>query len=222
MRVLLLRGAFAAGVQIELAIKQLDCAIDAVATAEEAWAALAVNAYDLAIVDLDCLEEDTRDFLRQLRSAYQRLHVFVLAGRSAVDRVASALDQGADDFLIKPIDADELRLRASGFAARRSERGADELVCGPLRLERYSRDVSLDGKVVDLSPRERAVLQVLLRERGKVVSKDYIASRIFSLDDDARPSAIETYVSRLRRKTAHPRVEIRTVHGLGYLLMDQL
>ena len=222
MRVLLLRGAFAAGVQIELAIKQLDCAIDAVATAEEVWAALAVNGYDLAIVDLDCVEDDARDILRQLRTSYQDLHVLVLAGRSAIDRVAAALDHGADDFLIKPIDRDELRLRASGLAARRSDRGTDELVCGPLRLEVYSRDVSLDGKAVDLSPRERAVLQVLLRERGKVVSKDYIASRIFSLDDNARPSAIETYVSRLRRKTAHPRVEIRTVHGLGYLLMDRL
>jgi len=222
MRVLLLRGAFAAGVQIELAIKQLDCAIDSVATAEEVWAALAVDVYDLAIVDLDCVEAGARDFLRQLRSSHKGLHVFVLAGRSAIDQVAAALDHGADEFLIKPIDADELRLRASGLAARRSDRGADELVCGPLRLEPYSRDVSLDGKAVDLSPRERAVLQVLLRERGKVVSKDYIASRIFSLDDDAGPSAIETYVSRLRRKTAHPKVEIRTVHGLGYLLMDRL
>jgi DNA-binding response OmpR family regulator len=95
------------------------------------------------------------------------------------------------------------------------------LECGPLKLQVNTGEVSLDGRSVELTPRERAVLQILLRESGNAVSKDYIASRIFSMDDDATPSAIETYVSRLRRKTAHPDIQIRTVHGLGYLLVDR-
>ena len=190
------------------------------ATIEEAWAAVAVNAYDLLIIDLDTVPVGDDAFIRKLRTESPAIRVIVLAGRAALDQIALALDQGADEFLIKPLDFEELRLRASGFAARK-EAGGGALACGPLRLQLHTRDVSLDGRPVNLSPRERAVLQVLLRERGKVVSKDYIASRIFSIDDDARPSAIETYVSRLRRKTAHPRLEIRTVHGIGYLLMNR-
>ena len=148
------------------------------------------------------------------------LRLFVLAGRDKLDAVAAALAHGADDFQIKPIDPGELRLRLSGLVARRGGKGASVLEYGPLRLHIDTRDISLDGKSIELTPRERSVLQILMREGGSVVSKDYIASRIFSMDDNAAPSAIETYVSRLRRKVAHPGLQIRTMHGLGYLLVQ--
>jgi DNA-binding response OmpR family regulator len=109
----------------------------------------------------------------------------------------------------------------SALSALRGDRAANVLECGPLRLQVNTGEVSLDGRSIEVTPRERAVLQILLRERGNVVSKPYIASRVFSMDDDATPSAIETYVSRLRRKVAHPGIQIRTVHGLGYLLVDR-
>jgi two-component system response regulator TctD len=156
--------------------------------------------------------------LRRARSAEGGLRLLVLAGRDRLDAIAAALAQGADDFQVKPIDPGELRLRLSSLSARRTVKGANVLEYGPLRLHIDTRDVSLDGRSVDLTPRERAVLQILMREGGSVVSKDYIASRVFSMDDNAAPSAIETYVSRLRRKVAHPDLQIRTVHGLGYLL----
>ncbi len=219
MRVLFLGGADAAGVQVELVIRQLDGAIDVVTSIDEAWAAVSINVYDVLVVDIDTVAVDA--FIRKLRIECPGLRVIVLGSRDAMDRIATAMRRGADEFLIKPIDFEELRLRASGLGSVRKERQTAALACGPLRLQLHTRDVSLDGHPVNLSPRERAVLQVLLRERGKVVSKDYIASRIFSIDDEARPSAIETYVSRLRRKTAHPHLEIRTVHGVGYLLMNR-
>jgi DNA-binding response OmpR family regulator len=204
---------------VEHVIQQMDSAVDRVASVEEGREALAVNGYDLLIADLDSLTEDPADLLRSARSADGRLRLFVLAGRDKTDAIAAALALGADDFQLKPIDPGELRLRVSGLSARRAERAATVLECGPLRLQVDTRDVSLDGKSVELTPRERAVLQILMREYGNVVSKDFIASRVFSMDDDAAPSAIETYVSRLRRKMAHPEIQIRTVHGLGYLLV---
>jgi DNA-binding response OmpR family regulator len=204
---------------IELVIHQMDFAVDRVASVEEAHAALAVNGYDLLVADLDSLDEDAGELLRRARSADASRRLFVLAGRDRLEAIAAALAHGADDFQVKPIDPGELRLRLSGFSARRTGKGANVLEYGPLRLQLDTRDVSLDGKSIDLTPRERAVLQILMREGGSVVSKDYIASRIFSMDDNAAPSAIETYVSRLRRKVAHPGLQIRTMHGLGYLLV---
>jgi two-component system, OmpR family, response regulator TctD len=219
MRVLLLQGAVRVTAHVELVIQQMDFAVDKVASVDEAHAALAVNGYDLLVTDLDSLEEDAGSLLRRGRPADGGVRIFVLAGRDNLDAVAAALAHGADDFQIKPIDPGELRLRLSGLSARRRGKGANVLEYGPLRLHIDTRDVSLDGKSIELTPRERAVLQILIREGGSVVSKDYIASRIFSMDDNAAPSAIETYVSRLRRKVAHPGLQIRTMHGLGYLLV---
>ena len=217
MRVLLLQGDVRGAVQAEIVLRQMDYAVDRVASLEEADEALAVNAYDLLVADLDTIEESVSPFLRAARVASTRLRLLVMAVREHMDSVAEALAHGADDFLVKPMDPAELRLRLHNLSARRSDdRGM--LECGPLKLHLNSGEVSLDGRAVVVTPRERAVLQILLRESGNVVGKDYIASRIFSMDNEATPTAIETYVSRLRRKLAHPHVQIRTVHGVGYLL----
>jgi DNA-binding response OmpR family regulator len=208
-----MRGA----VHLEIVIQQMDFAVDRVPSPDEAGAALAVNGYDLIVADLDSLDTDAGELLRAARRSQPDLRILVLAGRDRLGIVAAALDHGADDFLIKPIDPDELRLRVS-LSRRRSDQAVTVLECGPLKLEVNTGKVSLDGKPVEVTPRERAVLHILLRENGNVVGKDYIASRIFTMDDEAAPSAIETYVSRLRRKLVHPRIQIRTVHGLGYLL----
>jgi DNA-binding response OmpR family regulator len=217
MRVLLLQGDVRGAVQAEIVLRQMDYAVDRVASLEEADEALAVNAYDLLVADLDTIDESVSLFLRATRAASTQLRLLVMAVRERMDNVAEALAHGADDFLVKPMDPAELRLRLHNLSARRSDdRGM--LECGPLKLHLNSGEVSLDGRAVVVTPRERAVLQILLRESGNVVGKDYIASRIFSMDNEATPAAIETYVSRLRRKLAHPSVQIRTVHGLGYLL----
>jgi DNA-binding response OmpR family regulator len=198
-------------------LRQMDFAVDRVTSAEEADEALAVNAYDLLVADLDAIDGGISPLYRAARASSPQLRLLVIAARERIDSVGAALEHGADDFLIKPVDPAELRLRLNNLSARRSEDRA-VLQCGPLRLHLNTGEVSLDGKLVEVTPRERAVLQILLRESGTAVGKDYIASRVFSMDNEATPSAIETYVSRLRRKLAHPQVQIRTVHGLGYLL----
>ncbi len=200
-------------------MQQMDFAVDRVASAEEASAALAVSGYDLLVADMDAIDWDAGDLLRRARSADPGLRLLALASRDKIDALAAAVAHGADDFLVRPFDPGELRLRLSGLSARRGGKGANVIEYGPLRFQLDTREVSLDGRSIVLTPRERAVLQILVREGGSVVSKDYIASRIFSMDDNAAPSAIETYVSRLRRKLAHPGLQIRTMHGLGYLLV---
>jgi two-component system response regulator TctD len=216
MRVLLLQGGTRGAVQAELMLRQIDFAVDKAASVEEAVEALAVNAYDLLVADLDAIEGGVAPLLRAARVSSPQVRLLVMAARERMDSVAMALEHGADDFVVKPVDPAELRLRVHNLSARRSERAV--LECGPLKLHLDTGEVSLDGKPLEVTPRERAVLQILLRESGKAVGKDYIASRIFSMDNEATPAAIETYVSRLRRKLAHPHVQIRTVHGLGYML----
>ena len=130
------------------------------------------------------------------------------------------MGSGADDFILRPIDGEELRIRISALLSRRPEREAVVLECGPLKLDMISRQVMLDGNTVDLTPRERSVLQVLLRHRGHVVAKEDIAARVFSMDEDVGPQAIETYVHRLRKKTGHPRLSIKTLRGVGYVLEE--
>jgi DNA-binding response OmpR family regulator len=217
MRVLLLQGGARGAVQAEVVLRQMDFAVDRVASVDEADEALAVTAYDLLVADLDTIDEGSYRFMREMRASNRQLRLLVMVVRERMDSVAEALEHGADDFLIKPMDPAELRLRLHNLSARRSDDRAT-LECGPLKLHLNTGEISLDGRAVEVTPRERAVLQILLRESGNVVGKDYIASRIFSMDNEATPAAIETYISRLRRKLAHPRVQIRTVHGLGYLL----
>lgn len=220
MRVLQIGDNNIASTRLTVAVRQLDCAVDVIGTAEEVDEAFNVANYDMVICDFDTpiTAEKLIALVKSLRLAKPEIPILACGSRSAMDSVVVALGAGADDFVLRPLDGDELRIRISALLARRPEREAVVLECGPLRLDMVSRQVVLDGSNIDLTPRERSVLQVLLRHRGHVVSKDHIASRVFAMDEEVAPQAIETYVHRLRRKTEHPGVVIKTLRGIGYVL----
>src|SRR5690606_29582539 len=162
MRVLLLQGTARGAVHAELLLRQMDYAVDRVASTEEGDEALAVNGYDLMVIDIEALDEDVVECLRSARKADAGLRVLVLAGRDNMDAVAAALAHEADDFQIKPIDPVELRLRVSNLSARRSGKSPVTMELGPLKLHVNTGEVSLDGRQVEVTPRERAVLAILL------------------------------------------------------------
>ena len=220
MRILQIGDANISSTRLAVAMRQLDCAVDVVGSVEGVDESLRIAAYDLLICDFDSMISagDLLAMLKRLRPAKPGLPILVCGSRSALANIVTALDSGADDFILRPIDSDELKIRISALLARRPEREGVVLECGPLRLDMVSRQVLLDGLTIDLTPRERSVLQVLMRHRGHVVAKEDIASRVFSMDEDVAPQAIETYVHRLRKKTEHPRVSIKTLRGIGYLL----
>ena len=138
--------------------------------------------------------------------------------RGAVgDRVAG-LNLGADDYLPKPFDLDELSARAHALVRRAQGAAAPQLRLGPLVLDSVGRNASIDGVALDLTRRELGVLEVLVNRAGRVVGKDAIAEHLYGYDEEAGANAIELYVSRLRRKLADSGLVIRTVRGLGYLL----
>lgn len=220
MRILQIGDSNIASTRLSVAVRQLDCALDVIATLEGVQEAVGVARYDLLIVDFDAAVPPASllALIKSTRSSRPDIAILACGSRSVLENVVNALGAGAHDFVLRPIDGDELRIRISTLLARRPEREAVVLECGPLRLDMVSRQVMLDGHTVDLTPRERSVLQVLLRHRGHVVAKEDIASRVFSMDEEVAPQAIETYVHRLRRKTEHPRISIRTLRGVGYLL----
>ena len=220
MRILQIGDANIGSTRLTVAVKQLDCAVDVVSTVEGVKEALKVARYDLLISDFDTSmgAPAVLALIKSVRASSQSVAILACGSRHGLDLIVSGLGAGADDFLLRPIDGDELRIRISALLARRPTREAVVLECGPLKLDMVSRQVLLDGNVVELTPRERSVLQVLLRHRGHVVAKEDIAARVFAMDEDVGPQAIETYVHRLRRKTEHPRVAIKTLRGVGYLL----
>lgn len=220
MRILQLGDASIASTRLTVAVKQLDCAVDVIGSVEGAKEAMRVARYDLLIADFDreVASEDLLSLIKSCRNTRPELAIMACGSRAELDPVVAALGIGADDFMLRPIDGDELRIRISTLLTRRPVRETVVLECGPLQLDMVSRQVTLDGNAVELTPRERSVLQVLLRNRGRVVAKEDIASRVFSMDEEVAPQAIETYVHRLRRKTEHPKISIRTLRGVGYLL----
>lgn len=220
MRILQIGDANIASTRLTVAVKQLDCAVDVMGVTEAAQEALRIAGYDLLICDFDTPvpPENLLSLVKTTRSSRPDVAILACGSRKVLDSIVTALGAGAHDFVLRPLDGDELRIRIATMLARRPVREAVVLECGPLSLDMVSRQVLLDGHAVDLTPRERSVLQVLLRHRGHVVAKEDIASRVFAMDEDVAPQAIETYVHRLRRKTKHPRISIKTLRGVGYLL----
>ncbi len=220
MRILQIGDANMASTRLTVAVQQLDCAIDVISMIEPAQEALRIATYDLLITDFDTAlpVESLLSLIKSTRFARPDVAILACGSRAVLGSVVSALGAGAHDFVLRPLDGDELRIRIATMLARRPAREAVVLECGPLSLDMVSRQVMLDGNTVDLTPRERSVLQVLLRHRGHVVAKEDIASRVFSMDEEVAPQAIETYIHRLRRKTEHPRISIKTLRGVGYLL----
>lgn len=173
---------------------------------------------DVVLLDLSLPGLDGLQVLTRARAEGLRTPVLILTARDAVGDRIRGLDLGADDYLIKPFEAGELEARLRALM-RRAHGGANNEICiGRITLDIGSRRAAIDGVPVDLSPRELAVLEVLMNRVGRVVNKDTLMQSLYEWRDDVGPNAIEVYVHRIRKKLQHADVTIRTIRGLGYLL----
>jgi two-component system response regulator TctD len=179
---------------------------------------LAVQDYDLVILDLTLARMDGLEVLRRLRARGKGTPVLIVTARGDVADRVKGLNLGADDYLAKPFELAELEARVKALL-RRSGSGAQMQVrCGDLSFDTVARTFELKGRLLSLTPREHAVLEVLLLRAGKAVAKEHIFDKVFALESGARPDAIEIYVHRIRRKLEGSNVRIATLRGLGYLL----
>lgn len=222
MRILHIQDFGPLASQTAALLKTMVVSVDTVGSIACAADALEANTYDLTIWDVDAVAPEAIDKLPDLRACSPDTQVLICGSNETIPVVVAAIEKGADDFILRPVRLDELRIRIQQASTRApdptSGRQASVTEFGPLRLNLAQGEVSIDGTPLSLTPRERSVLQVLLRARGNVVSKDQIAARVFSLNEDAGPQSIETYIHRLRRKAGHPAFTIETLRGLGYRL----
>ena len=176
--------------------------------------ALATDEFDLLVLDLGLPRRDGMEVLRGLRKRGDVTPVLILTARDKVaDRVAG-LDAGADDYLSKPFDLDELLARVRALTRRHTGRAQPLLEHGQLRLDPATHQVSLGGEPVELAPREYALLRLLLEQRGKVLSRTRLVEALYGWDGELESNAIEVHVHHLRRKLGNEL--IRTVRGIGY------
>ncbi|MCV0368094.1 response regulator transcription factor [Filomicrobium sp.] len=220
MRILHIQDFGPLAFQTAALLKTMVVSVDSVGSIACAADALEANKYDLTIWDVDAVSPEAIDKLPDLRARSPKTQVLICGSNETIQIVVAAIEKGADDFILRPVRPDELRIRIQQASARAPDlsNGRESSEFGPLRIDITQGDVSVDGVSLNLTPRERSVLHVLMRARGNVVSKDQIAARVFSLNEDADPQSIETYVHRLRRKVDHPAFTIETLRGLGYRL----
>ncbi len=193
-------------------------AIDIAHDGEEADDLLRLADYGLVILDLALPGLDGLSVLKRLRGRGSHVPVIVLTANASLNGRIAGLDEGADDYLVKPFEVAELEARIRAQMRRATGQPTRLMQCGDLVLDTGSRTFSLKGEPLALTPREHGVLEQLLRRKGRTLSKTALAEAIFGFDDEADPSAIEIYVHRLRRKLEGSSVAIATLRGLGYLL----
>jgi two-component system OmpR family response regulator len=171
----------------------------------------------VAVLDIGLPGIDGFEVVRRLRARGQVLPVLLLTARDAVEDRVRGLELGADDYLVKPFATAELVARIRALARRNAPRPA-LLKLGQLTLDSAARRARIGERALDLSVREWAVLEYLLQQSGRVVSKQQIIDAILPWGDDLTLNAVEVYVSRLRIKLLDAGIAIRTIRGFGYLL----
>lgn len=193
-------------------------AVDCLASGADAESALLSQDYDAVILDLGLPDMDGLEVLRRLRKRKKHVPVLILTARDAVDDRVRGLDLGADDYLIKPVELQELAARMRAVVRRAQGASDGEVAVGGLVLDSAGRRVLLNGTGIELSSREFAVLEILMMRKGRVVSKDALMQGLYESDQDVGVNAVEIFVHRVRKKVLNSGVNIRTVRGLGYLL----
>lgn len=192
--------------------------VEAVATGQAALAHHAAGGYAALLLDLGLPDLSGYEVLKRMRSDGSRCPVLILTARNALNDRVRGLDLGADDYLLKPFEPAELLARLRALLRRAQGDPSPAVTIGPLIYERCSGAFRLNGALLELPRRERAVLEQLVVSAGSIVPREKLADSVFGLDEDVGPNALEVYIGRLRKKLAAGGPQIRTIRGLGYML----
>ncbi|WP_374547736.1 response regulator [Rhodoblastus sp.] len=196
--------------------------IDSFGTLADGDAAIATTAYDLLLIDLGLPDGDGLDFIRALRRNGLRTPILALTARAAIDERIAGLDAGADDYLVKPFNHREFLARCRALLRRAAETAAPHLTAGRLAFDPATGLLACADQDVPLTRRERAIMEILMREVGRAVQKRRIEHALSEFGDDISTNAVELVISRLRRKLgSYPSgAALETIRGLGYLLRE--
>ena len=218
MRLLIVEDDAMLAEAVAAAMRQSAHVVSHAASGDEADLALSTREFDLVLLDLGLPRMDGFEVLRRLRQRRSKVLVIILTARDAPGDRVKGLDLGADDYLVKPFQLAELEARVRALIRRAHAIASSEIVHGPLRLDMAGRRLYCDGRPVELSARELAVVELLLLREGRVVTKRQIVDHLYGWEDVSTSNAVEVFVYRLRRKLDASGVDIKTVRGMGYLI----
>jgi len=196
---------------------------DLLSTVEEARAVLSATFYAALVLDLGLPDGDGLDLLRDLRQRGNPIPVLVLTARGGLNDRVQGLRSGADDYLVKPFALEELIARLEAQLRRPGQLLGSSLRIANLAFDTQNRQASIDDEPQVLSARETAVLELLMRSKGRVVSKKQVEDHIFGHSGEVASNAVEVYVHRLRKQLSErgARVQVHTIRGVGYLIAEE-
>lgn len=219
MRILVIEDTADVAEGIVASIRRMGHMVDWAPDGERGDGLLAAFAYDLVLLDLMLPGEISGvQLLKSLRDRGSKIPVLILTARSAVGERVQLLDLGADDYLCKPFDFDELAARVRSLLRRQGNEKTNQLTLGALLFDRVERTASIGGAAMALSRRELSLLELLLVHRGRMRSKGQILDSLFDSQSEPTENAVEVLVGRLRRKLVAAGIEIVNHRGLGYQL----
>ena len=221
MRLLMLEDDVLFGGAAQKALQRAGYAVDWIKSAAELNASMRSFEYDCVLLDLNLGDASGEQCLKEIRSHDPHLPLIVVSARGGLGDRVQLLEHGADDYLVKPVDLDEVcaRVRAvtrRGQIARAGAAGQGELTHGDLRLQPARRTATWKGKIVPLTNREFWVLEALVRKKGQVLSREKLEAALYGWGEEIDSNAIEVYIHHLRRKLDSGL--IKTVRGQGYQL----
>lgn len=216
MRILLVEDDVNLGRATKDGLKEAYAA-DWVNSAEEAKDALATIQYDLVVLDVNLPGISGLQLLKDLRDNNNQISVLLLTARDALKQKVEGLNAGADDYLVKPFELDELLARCSAILRRKSGKGSPVIIHKNISYEPATGYVAKNGEPVSISGREKAILDCLISNIGRVISKEKIMEKIYDWSsEDIESNTIEVHVSSLRKKLGSD--FIKTIRGLGYVV----
>ncbi|HVO47292.1 MAG TPA: response regulator transcription factor [Steroidobacteraceae bacterium] len=214
MRLLLVEDDPMIGEAIRTGLRREGFAVDWVHDGDAAERVLRTEQFDLLMLDLGLPRKDGLQVLRNLRTRHESLPVLIITARDAVSDRVRGLDAGADDYLVKPFDLDELAARIRALLRRKSGRPAPEVEHLGVTLDPATHRVTQEGREVTLSPKEFALLQLLLERPGTILSRSQIEERLYGWGEEIESNAVEVHIHGLRRKLGAD--YIVNVRGVGY------
>ena len=214
MRLLLVEDDPMIGRAVRQGLGHAGFTVDWATDGRAAELALANGVYDLAVLDLGLPAKDGMAILRELRARRDRLPVLIVTARDAVADRIEGLNAGADDYVLKPFDLDELIARVRALLRRHAGAATPLLECGSLTLDSVRREVRRAGREIQLSAREFALLEALMQRPGAVLSREQLEDAVYGWGEEVGSNAVEVHLHHLRRKLGAE--TIRNVRGVGY------
>ena len=219
MRILLIEDDASLAAGLRAALSREGFAVNHVSSGAGALASVRTERPDIIVLDLGLPDMDGLQVLARLRKSGGHIPVLVLTARDGLDDKVSGLDGGADDYLAKPFDMQELAARLRVFERRLSTATTSRIVVGEVELDTAAHTVRVGGQPVELPRREYMLLKSLMESAGKVLTRESLETRLYSWGEEVASNALEVHIHHLRRKL--PDNLIRTVRGIGYTVARQ-